>query len=124
MPARHGDPSTPSPAPVSLTKEDVWGEFDIATMTLTPGMVVARGLPKVDEYFSQADFDRVTAQLTNVCPVWGDVLPYKSVTVICPVELQDEVEGWLAYVHGADCVSQTKRLENGKVAIRSDYQCW
>jgi len=125
MPSRYGDSTTEAPALV-LTKEDVWGKFDMETMTLVDqGMVVARGLPKVDgNYFTEAERQRIIAKIPDVCPIWEEVLPYKSVTVVCDAAQREEVESWLAYVHGGGCVDKIKELENGKIAIRSDYMCW
>lgn len=91
--------------PSSLTQEDVWGEFDVKNMKeISTGMIVA----KSDE----------------TCPHFGDVVPYKSVTVVCEEEQVNSVSYWLEYVHGGESVSRQKQLPGKKVAIRSDYQCW
>lgn len=91
--------------PLKIKKEDVWGEYDVVQLKkISNGMVVASS----DE----------------TCPVFGDVIPYKSVTVICDENQFNDVKYWLEYVHGADCIAKTKILENGKIAIRSNYQCW
>lgn len=87
-----------------LSKEDVWGKYDPNTRTETDGMIVARRGEK--------------------CPIFEDILPYKSVTVICEKDQYAQVAYWLEYVHGADCISKMKESEGGKLAIRSDYQCW
>lgn len=89
---------------VKLTKEDVWGSFDENHKKLSDGMIVARS--------------------EDNCPVWKDKIPFKSVTVVCTVEQQAEVTYWLGYVHGADSVSRVRGIGDGKIAIRSDYQCW
>jgi len=83
------------------------------------GMVVASGLK---------DF------LPDVCPIWGDEPPYKSVTVICAAELEAEVAYWLEYVLGGGCISKIKALPDdrneeflrarNRVAMRADYKCW
>lgn len=111
---------------MKLTKDDVWGTHDEQTFELlTTGMVVARGLPEVDGvYMKQEDYDRITIKRPAICPVWGDVLPYKSVTAISCLEQQDGVEYWLEYVHGGGAIEKTKNLPDGKVAIRSNYMCW
>ena len=57
------------------------------------------------------------------CPVFGDEVPYKSVTVVCPANKLEEVQYWLEYVQGADCVSKVKPLM-GHIALRADYKCW
>jgi len=83
------------PKAKKVTKEDVWEKG---------GMIVARS----DE----------------ICPVWRDVLPYKSVTAICNKIQQEEVIYWLEYVYGGESISKIKELSNDKVAIRSNYMCW
>jgi hypothetical protein len=90
--------------PFKLTKEDVWGEFDSNYNTINKGMIVARH--------------------KDICPHFGDVVPYKAITVICNVKQEDEVIYWLEYVHGANCISGRKTLKDGNIALRSDYQCW
>lgn len=109
----------------SITMEDVWGTFDKDWNRVSPGMIVARGFPEPDGRFTtQEEYDKATAELPAVCPVWFDRLPYKSVTVICPTEQEDEVSYWLEFCHGANCIEKVRRLENGKSAIRSNYMCW
>ena len=93
------------PEGFTLGKEDVWGEFhEITYEKLSDGMIVAR----TDE----------------ICPIFGDKVPFKSVTVVCDKEQYDEVEYWLMYVHGGGCVQAERDLPDGRIAIRSDYQCW
>lgn len=113
-------------SPGKLTKDDVWGKVDEdAFQLLTKGMIVARGLPPVDQYFSLEDKERIVKQTyPSICPVWGDELPYKSVTAICDADQVEEVSYWLEYVHGGGSVSEIRDLPIGKVALRSDYQCW
>lgn len=94
-----------TPEWVTLTKEDVWGEYDHTQGKRTSeGMIIARH--------------------EEVCPVFGDVVPPKSVTVICNAEQQNEVEYWLEFVHGCNCVVMTQDMPNNQIAIRSDYMCW
>jgi hypothetical protein len=108
-----------------LTMEDVWGTFDAEALTHpSKGMIVARGCGKVDEYFTQEYKDKAVADIPEVCPIWGDVLPYKSVTVVFDAELENQVIHWLTYVHGSDCVADRKELEGNRVALRSNYMCW
>lgn len=83
-----------------LTKENVWGDYTKGTK----GMIVARSKER--------------------CPIFKDILPYKSVTVVCDEAQCGPVEYWLSHVHGGNCVSKTKELPDGKIALRSDYQCW
>ena len=87
-----------------LTQEDVWGKLDENYNRISSGMIVAR----TDE----------------VCPIFKDKVPYKSVTVVCNSSQVNEVIYWLEYVHGGDSVSKVRALPDGKAAIRSDYQCW
>lgn len=90
--------------PMDLVMEDVWGKYDDHHTRITPGMIVAK--------------------TKDICPIFKDKVPYKSVTVVGPIEREMEIIYWLEYVHGADCVMETKKLPNDKIAIRSDYQCW
>lgn len=88
----------------TLTKEDVWGKFDEKTgKRASDGMIVARP--------------------TEKCPIFGDILPFKSVTVVCDEDQYEDVEYWLTYVHGGGCIVREKEVD-GKIAIRSEYQCW
>lgn len=93
--------------PVLLTKEDVFGSFDIETMTqLSKGMVIA--------------------STGNTCPIWWDKVHYKSSTILFDNkdDILEDVIYWCEYVDGRDSVSKIKHFKNGKVAIRTDYQCW
>lgn len=109
-------------SPGQLTKEDVWGNPDHAD---DHGMIVARGLPDVDgKYFTQEEHSKLSKRLTNICPVWGDALPYKSVTLVCQSHQVEQVSYWAEYVHGGGCISNIKDLPEGKVALRSNYTCW
>jgi hypothetical protein len=113
------------PEAKEITQADVWGAHDENFNRLSLGMLVARGYPQPDgEYTTQEEYDKATAELPAICPIWFDHLPYKSVTVICPTEQEDEVSYWLEFVHGANCIEKVRRLENGKSAIRSNYMCW
>jgi len=66
---------------VKLTKNDVLGAFG------TDGIYTSKGL--------------VLAVSDEVCPVWKDVLPFKSVTVGCSFEELEDVQYWLEYVYGS-----------------------
>ena len=66
----------------------------------------------------------LVARQRERCPVWGDEVPFKSVTVIVDADDEGDAEYSLGYVHGGDCVSRRKELKDGRVALRSDYQCW
>lgn len=105
------------PRAKKLAKEDIWGHYDEQThKMLDYGMIVARGCGEPD--------GKITSKCPDFCPVWKERLSYKSVTAICDKEQQREVEYWLEYVNGGDSISKTKDLDNGKVAIRSNYMCW
>jgi hypothetical protein len=108
----------PTYAPAQkLTKEDVWGKHEmenefvpkIPLIWIHKGMLVATSH---DDGFP------------SICPIWKDRLPYKSVTVVCNMEQEEEVSYWLEYVHGGGSISRRKELPDGKLALRSDYQCW
>lgn len=108
---------------MKVSKDDVWGKYTDDLKLLDRGMIVAQGYIG-DKYFEDGlEVWKKKVQTTNVCPVWGDELPYKSVTVICTKEQEDEVKYWLSYVHAGEA-ERTKNLPDGKVAIRSNYQAW
>lgn len=97
----HYDPSR------KIQKRDVFGYTDPATGERHKGMLVAFGKP----------------DKSVVCPIFGDVVPFKSVTVACKPEELSDVLHWLAYVHGGEHSADIE-LEDGRIAIRSDYQAW
>lgn len=91
--------------PRKLTEDDVWGTRSAdKTRRLDRGMIVARYNEK--------------------CPHFNDTVPFKSVTVVCKESQFNEVEYWLEYVYGYGCISKTKQLDEGLIAIRADYQAW
>ena len=98
--------SSPSKSiPHKLKKEDVWGKWsDNSRIKISDGMIVA--------------------SYNDTCPIFGDVAPYKSVTVVCEEKQLDEVIYWMEYVYGADCVEKKKNLKDGKFALRANYMCW
>ncbi len=97
------------PVAKEITKDDVFGKWTEDHRTkVHDGMVVARGTAAADE----------------LCPHFGDTVPYKSVTVVCPDALLEQVSYWLEYVHGCDCIANIKSLGDGRTAIRSDYMAW
>jgi hypothetical protein len=63
------------------------------------------------------------AATDDVCPVWGDRVPYKSVTVIVEASEEDAATYCLACAHGGG-YSRRLVLADGRVALRSDYQAW
>lgn len=108
-----------------ITQDDVWGTFDEDFNLVTRGMIVAQGNPYDKPEEEQERLDLIKKiQVPDICPIWKDRLPYKSVTVVCNVDQSGEVESWLSYVHGGDCISKIKMLPNNKVAFRSNYMCW
>jgi hypothetical protein len=71
----------------------------------------------------------VVANSGEVCPIFGDRVPYKSVTVVIPeLSVHDgligDVEYWLDFVQGDGSVSQRRSMPDGTVALRSDYMAW
>ena len=66
----------------------------------------------------------VVARHESKCPVWGDVVPFKSATLICSEEQYDSVVFWCEYVQGADSISRERTLDDGRIALRADYMCW
>lgn len=88
-----------------LTKDDVFGTFDHETYTRTSdGMIVARG--------------------GETCPIFGDVVSYKSETLVCEANQEAEVVYWASYVKGGGCISNRKVLPDGRIALRVNYMCW
>ena len=93
------------PEATEITKDDVFGRWTEDHRTkVHDGMVVHRQGEK--------------------CSYFGDVVPYKSVTVVCPDALLEQVSYWLEYVHGCDCISRIESLGDGRTAVRSDYMAW
>lgn len=91
--------------PKNIKKEDVWGKWDLKhNIKIKEGMIVS--------------------ETNEKCTIFKDIVPYKSVTIICNKDQTEEVIYWLEYVQGANCVTKKKELDNYKVALRSDYQCW
>lgn len=115
-------PPSGKPEKRKLTQEDVWGKFDEDHKLVERGMLVARGFGSAPK--SKVKELEKELQVTSICPVWKDKLQYKSVTIICDESQADDVRYWLMYVHGGDCISREKKMPKGKLAIRSDYQCW
>lgn len=84
----------------NLTKDDVWGtyvsegsesmiedgqEYKIAKGHFVGGMIVARGHGRKD-------------RPQTVCPIFKDEVPWKSVTAVCALAMEEEVTYWLEYV--------------------------
>ena len=90
--------------PSKMKMEDVWGRYNKKRGEVVGGMIVANSEQR--------------------CPIFKDKVPYKSVTVVCKTDQEGEVSFWLEYVHGGGSISNVKKLKDGKIAIRSDYQCW
>jgi hypothetical protein len=74
-------------------------------------------------------------QDNDVCPVWGDRLQWKSVTVIVPADEEGDATLCLACAHGGghdalEYLPTGTKLRDGtvitvdSVAIRSSYQAW
>jgi len=105
------------PEAKNLTKEDVWGAHEMES----------EYIPKIPIKWIHHGMLVATSGddgLPNVCPVWGDELRYKSVTIICRPSLEQEARYWLEYVHGGGSVSRRKVISKNEIALRSDYQAW
>lgn len=87
-----------------LTVDDVWGKKEY----ISKGnyKVIVKGM--------------VIADNGDICPIWGDEIPYKSATLICEENQVEEVNKWIRYVKGQG-YSRKKKLPDGRVALRSDY---
>ena len=86
--------------PKILKKEDVWGDFSKESR----GMRVA-----------------VTGEK---CPIFEDMVEFKSATFVVPKELEEEAIYWIEFVYGGNCITKRKVIDNSMVALRGDYQCW
>lgn len=94
---------------MQLTFEDVFG----TAIETEDGIPIGRN-----------DDGMVVGKQNTICPIWTDQIPYKSTTVVCKESQFDEVEYWLTYVKGGNCISRTKALPDDRIAIRADYQAW
>tara|TARA_R100001594_G_scaffold150378_1_gene211304 strand:- start:132 stop:419 length:288 start_codon:yes stop_codon:yes gene_type:complete len=65
----------------------------------------------------------LVAQQHETCPVWGDKVPFKSVTVVIPEDEEKDAVVCLACAHGGGW-SRRKAVGAGLIALRSDYQAW
>ena len=104
-------------------------EATVGIVVSEPSHPEAKNIQKEDVFGKWVDHVRVhrgmvVSDSEERCPIFKDVVPYKSVTVVCPKEFSEEVAYWLEYVHGGDSISQVKDLPDGKIALRSDYMCW
>jgi hypothetical protein len=96
------DKEYPKPESFSLSVEDVWGKVD-GKRKLNDGMIVSKS--------------------NEFCPYFQDVVPFRSVTVLCDVDQYSEVVYWLQRVHGKRCVTNVRAVFEGrKLAIRSESQ--
>ncbi len=93
------------PEAKDITKEDVFGKW-------------------TEDHRAKVHDGMVTARSKEFCVHFGGIVPYKSVTVVCPDALLEQVSYWLEYVHGCDCISNIKSLGDGRTAVRSDYMAW
>lgn len=66
----------------------------------------------------------IVAKSYETCPIFHDNVPYKSVTVVCESKQESAVRYWLSFVHGGDNISARKVLDDGRIALRSNYMCW
>ncbi len=65
----------------------------------------------------------VVGNCEQVCPVWGDKLPYKSVTVTVSLEDEEAAAYCLESAHGGQW-TRRKVHSDGTVSLRSNYVCW
>ena len=101
--------------------KDVYGEFssDFSEL-INPGMIAAR---QIDPHINSGLKEQLDKCYKTICPVWHDKLQYKSKTIICKPEEEDEVIYWITYVEGG-LPTERKVLDNGRIALRADYQAW
>lgn len=65
----------------------------------------------------------LAARTGQTCPVWGDEVPYKSITVIVPAALAEAASYCIFCIMGAEPADE-KVLDDGRVAFRGDYAAW
>jgi len=110
---------------MELTKEDVFGTYDFENHRLLGGMIWARGLgdwkQDVKDGYLREDFQ---PNRPTKCPIWKEELPYKTSTVICKAEQENEVTYWLEFVLGSGCVCKRKELSGNRIAMQAQYMCW
>ncbi len=94
---------------MKFTKDDIFEKWSDDHKLLDKGMIVASSC-KSEVY-------------PNTCPIWHDSMPLKSVTVVCEPNQEEEVKYWLSYVHGGEYAAR-KELADGRIALRSNYECW
>jgi hypothetical protein len=115
---------------LGISMDDVFGKMTDPMSgeykRLSNGMIVARGLPYKEGSSEAKAIQEATVvePIPQRCPVMGDLLPYKSVSVICEEKDYNAVTYWLEYVQGGGCVSNEKKLDDGKIFIRSNYMAW
>jgi len=104
------------PEAKEITQDDVWGKTSKDHKTkIHNGMVVAN--------CTLGGFDDDKLQSKEKCPIFDTYIDWKSVTVVCPKEISEQVAYWLEFNHGSDCISAVKEF-GGKIAFRSDYMAW
>ena len=115
---------------LGISMNDVFGKMTDPTSgeykRLTNGMIVARGLPYSENSPEAKQIQEATVvePIPQRCPILGDLLPYKSVSVICEEKDLTAVTYWLEYVQGGGSVSIVQPTSDGKIFIRSNYTCW
>jgi len=105
---------------MKIQSEDVFGKENEES---DHGMVVAIGYPPIGTWFSKEEYNKLIKEVPDVCPVWGDHMQWRSVTVICKEEDEVDVQCLLAMTHGGG-INRYKKLTDGRIALRSDYQAW
>lgn len=114
-------PSEPIPAFAAMRSMGMMPSIRLSSPTVpTP--------PESDELTRDIVWERsgrfLVGYSEKVCPIWGDTIPYKSATFVCDEKDEARVTYWIEYVHGGNSIVRRKLLPDGKVALRSDYQCW
>jgi len=109
-----------TPESPSKTAEEMWQE-NMTWVFEEPYLVALGRTPRTRTRGNRTTL--VADDQGDICPVWGDRLPWKSSTVIVPPELEDAAAFCLACADGGG-YSRRKVLEDGRVALRSDYQAW
>ena len=105
---------------MKLTQTDA--PFQIKVSTAYHGVPEPTAFTKEDLELCRIASGKVDEQ--ERCPVFHDLIPWKSWTVIVPLEHEQDAMYWLDYIHGADSVTWRKQVDHRSVALRSNYMAW
>jgi hypothetical protein len=91
--------------PVKLSRSDVFG-----VPKMREGQMVGR------------EGGMVVAKSGEMCPVFKDEIPPMALTLVGRTENFDDLEYWLEYVKGVNCITRRYESEDGYIALRAEHQ--